>query len=113
MKILDAPPEDGACTGHPTEWWFPILAKTQLYGLTVKSQRENMAEAIRICNTCIVQRDCLEYSLRHEPVGIWGGFTEVERDQIRISRSIKASRPVNSNTRRWRRWHEKRAQAAG
>lgn len=40
--------------------------------------------AIRVCRTCPVQTDCLEYALTLGPVvGVWGGTTEKERRRIR------------------------------
>lgn len=37
-------------------------------------------EAKRICSTCDVRHECLEYALQtKEPYGIWGGLTELER----------------------------------
>jgi WhiB family redox-sensing transcriptional regulator len=37
-------------------------------------------EAKRICSTCEVRSECLEYALEHdERFGIWGGLSERER----------------------------------
>jgi len=41
-------------------------------------------EAKRICSTCEVRSECLEYALEHdERFGIWGGLSERERRRIR------------------------------
>ncbi len=41
-------------------------------------ERERRAK--RICVTCDVREECLEYSLHiKEPHGIWGGLNEAER----------------------------------
>ncbi len=41
-------------------------------------------EAKRVCLTCDVQAECLEYALRHdERFGIWGGLSERERRKLR------------------------------
>jgi WhiB family redox-sensing transcriptional regulator len=46
-----------------------------------KEARESRAK--RICSTCPVRRECLDYALRiREPHGIWGGLNETERRQI-------------------------------
>jgi len=41
-------------------------------------------EAKRICTTCEVRAECLEYALEHdERFGIWGGLSERERRRIK------------------------------
>jgi WhiB family redox-sensing transcriptional regulator len=41
-------------------------------------------EAKRVCTTCEVRSECLEYALRHdERFGIWGGLSERERRRVR------------------------------
>ena len=36
-----------------------------------------------VCRNCPVRTDCLEYALAHdEPWGIWGGFSEEERERL-------------------------------
>jgi len=51
-----------------------------------------MKDAIELCNSCHAEEHCLEYSLRHEPLGIWGGKTESQRALIRSERDILLSR---------------------
>ena len=41
-------------------------------------------EAKRVCQSCDVRSECLEYALRHdERFGIWGGLSERERRKLR------------------------------
>ncbi|RGE15867.1 WhiB family transcriptional regulator [Leucobacter sp. wl10] len=41
-------------------------------------------EAKRICESCEVRSECLEYALEHdERFGIWGGLSERERRKLR------------------------------
>src|SRR5690348_16343540 len=41
-------------------------------------------EAKRVCLTCEVRQDCLEYALAHdERFGIWGGLSERERRRLK------------------------------
>ena len=44
--------------------------------------------AIKICSGCTVVKECLDYSLPHEPFGIWGGLDEQQRLRIRVDRNI-------------------------
>jgi len=45
-------------------------------------------DAKRICTTCEVKAQCLEYALQNdERFGIWGGLSERERRRLRRSRS--------------------------
>jgi hypothetical protein len=53
---------------------------------------KNEDTAKQICSDCDVTIHCLEYSLRHEPFGTWGGMNEVERAQLRVKRNISLSR---------------------
>jgi len=43
---------------------------------------------LEICRECEVVKPCLEYALRYEALGIWGGTGEVEREMIRRERNI-------------------------
>ena len=41
-------------------------------------------EAKRVCASCSVRSECLEYALKNdERFGIWGGFSESERRALR------------------------------
>ncbi|WP_067781691.1 WhiB family transcriptional regulator [Actinomyces vulturis] len=41
-------------------------------------------EAKRVCATCEVREECLEYALAHdERFGIWGGLSERERRKLK------------------------------
>lgn len=41
-------------------------------------------EAKRVCRTCDVRTECLEYALQHdERFGIWGGLSERERRRLK------------------------------
>jgi WhiB family redox-sensing transcriptional regulator len=87
----DIPPKNGACKGQETSMWFPKMTRGTR-AIEAREIRAKTKTAIEICNSCDVSIDCLEYSLRHEPYGIWGGKTEEERATIRSKRGIVASR---------------------
>jgi hypothetical protein len=57
----------------------------------------NTRFAKKLCKTCAVRVECLEYSLQHEPWGIWGGHDEQVRAYIRATRNIKLSRDGRIN----------------
>ena len=41
-------------------------------------------EAKKVCGSCEVRTECLDYALRHdERFGIWGGLSERERRRLR------------------------------
>lgn len=85
------PPEGGACKGKPTHWWYPEFFRTQK--AHEKRNVLNIADhAKRICFKCPIRAECLDYSLKHEPFGIWGGFDERERLMIAISDGIVPTR---------------------
>jgi hypothetical protein len=88
---FDEAPRDGKCKGYDTNLWFPIFGQSP-----TKEERKinakNTAQALLVCNQCDKSYHCLEYSLRHEPYGIWGGETELRRAQMRANRNIRLSR---------------------
>lgn len=44
----------------------------------------SVREAKRICRSCAIRRDCLDYALREdERYGVWGGLSEKERVRLR------------------------------
>lgn len=74
---------DAACAGYETDLWFPD---------SYKSQRTRVKEALKICHTCPVRSQCLEFALdNEEEFGIWGGLTEGQRYEL--LRRSKAAKP--------------------
>jgi hypothetical protein len=93
---MTQPPANGACIGKPTNWWFPS-ASNRSSSDDRRDAREGAKKAITICNSCPVQDECLAYSLEWEPVGIWGGLPENDRDRMRRRLGIKIVRPLLSD----------------
>ena len=78
-----------SCTDVDTNLFFPI-------GLTGDAiEQTNLAKAM--CQSCPVQRQCLEFALRsNQDYGVWGGCTEDERRAIRRSRRAAARRALQA-----------------
>ena len=55
----------GSCLGHPHHLWFPELG----------DPGSGSEQAKRICSTCPVKQECLEYGIDTKSYGIWGGIT--------------------------------------
>ena len=68
----------GRCVGVDPNVFFPDEASGQAWS----------AEAKRICKGCEVRTDCLEAALRRGEVGVWGGLTDQERQELRIERGL-------------------------
>lgn len=88
---VELPPSNGLCKGHDVNKWFPMIV-AELTKEELKKVQQDSEEAKSICSRCEVQEQCLEYALRNEPLGIWGGKTEAERAFIRSERNILVSR---------------------
>lgn len=73
-----------ACQGQNVDLWFPKTG-------------ESARVAKRICFECPVRSDCLAHALKHEPVGVWGGFTDAERRRIKRRQRRKPSASVKSS----------------
>ena len=74
---------EAACRkpGVDSSLWFPD-----------RSRGKGVAEALRMCATCPVRKDCLEYALSApEHHGIWGGMLEHERRIERRRREREAA----------------------
>lgn len=86
-----------ACKGEDITLFYPILPAGQ--------HRKDVEIAKHLCEQCEVVKGCLEYSLHYEPLGIWGGKSEVEREVLRQQRNIrlpedrKASHSVRRSVR--------------
>ena len=53
-------------------------------------------EAKRVCLSCDVRSECLEYALANgEKFGIWGGLSERERRRLRRQRAQDTRRVIN------------------
>jgi WhiB family redox-sensing transcriptional regulator len=70
----------GNCAMEPPSTFFP-------------SDGAGVEHARRICATCPVKDDCLEYALRNRiDHGVWGGCSERERRRILKRRRVAAGR---------------------
>ncbi len=74
---------DAACHGADTTVFFPV---SDTYA----------GEAKAICASCPVAEQCLEYAIEtHQPDGVWGGLTAIERHRLvrrrqRVAREERA-----------------------
>lgn len=70
--------EQARCLGEDPQMWFPASP-----GATKVSR-----QAVALCRMCEVRIQCLDYALTTGQVyGIWGGLTEQEREQERLTRT--------------------------
>ena len=77
LYLLENEPEDagwqerGLCAQTDPEAFFP-------------EKGGSTREAKKVCLTCDVRQDCLEYALENdERFGIWGGLSERERRKLK------------------------------
>ena len=69
--------DKGECLASDPELFFPEDSIGSKY-------------AKRICATCEVAKECLEYALERDDKGIWGGASQRERRKIRKQRDCVA-----------------------
>ena len=72
--------EHAACKDTDPALFFPETAANRVY-----------KEAIAICKTCTVYKDCMRYAINNKiPFGVWGGLSpkQRERDGEQILASI-------------------------
>jgi len=68
---------NGLCRQIGVEIFFPDVSDVGDYKL-----------ARTVCSGCGVSEQCLEWAVRHESHGMWGGTTPLERKQLRRRRKI-------------------------
>ncbi len=61
-----------ACKGR-TELFFPRRAERP------QARHRREAKAARLCESCPVQPDCVQFAREHHEYGFWGGESEEER----------------------------------
>jgi len=80
-----------SCKEHDGSLWFPRNLP-DMNGTQRTAEYERIAQAISICNSCPIQLKCLDYAIRAEPFGIWGGASEAERVYLRARHNIECLR---------------------
>lgn len=79
--VMSYPQQDGwaargACRHSDPELFFPVTGR----GPALRQQ----AKAKRVCASCPVRIECLDYALQSgEGFGVWGGASEQERRLMR------------------------------
>lgn len=51
--------------------------------------------AVALCRECRLQPACLDYALRHDVTGVWGGTTGAERVELRRRRGLPDPAPLS------------------
>lgn len=83
-----------ACAEADPELWFAATGQNQW-----------TREAKRICATCPVISECLEYALPLQFLfGVWGGLTADERARLRRKRGIVNQTPISDDPK----WDDKK-----
>jgi WhiB family redox-sensing transcriptional regulator len=65
------------------EWMSEALCREIGGEIFFPADPNNWREAKIACSMCPVQNECLEYALKENVLGIWGGTTERDRQAIR------------------------------
>jgi len=71
--------EEANCADTDSEAFFTVEG-TSTY--------PNIFMLRKICGSCIVVNDCLDYALKNEVMGYWGNTTEHQRRKIRQKLNI-------------------------
>jgi WhiB family redox-sensing transcriptional regulator len=82
--VLEGTP---ACSTVDPELFFPQEDQGSLVAKYV-----NLSKAKAICSTCPLKNPCLEYALRNMEIGVWGGTTENQREELRRVNKIRVTR---------------------
>lgn len=88
------------CKGQDIAIFYPSYGKRYMFNGA--SHGKQVATAKAMCESCKVIKGCLEYSLHFEPLGVWGGKTEIEREVLRRQKGIQlpSDRQSSSSVRR-------------
>lgn len=72
--------QEAACRSIKDGGTLTVEESDAIFFLT-PGKKANRAKAF--CGACPVKRDCLNYALLYNEVGIWGGMTDEERVSLR------------------------------
>jgi WhiB family redox-sensing transcriptional regulator len=89
--VLDGDP---ACANVDPELFFP--QEMDIGDSKIVSKYGNLAAAKEICSTCPLKAPCLEYAINNSEIGVWGGTTEHQRDDIRKVARVRLVRRSNN-----------------
>lgn len=96
MNGRDAWRRHAACRGRRTEIFFidetlPTMRPERNGAITQVLRRAVIdPAAVRLCASCPVAAQCLDYALRHNVDGVWAGTVPDERRQLRKLSGITA-----------------------
>jgi WhiB family transcriptional regulator, redox-sensing transcriptional regulator len=75
--------------GEPAGWQEKALCAQTDPEAFFPEKGGSTREAKRVCSSCEVRAECLEYALENdERFGIWGGLSERERRRMRRSQAM-------------------------
>jgi WhiB family transcriptional regulator, redox-sensing transcriptional regulator len=78
-----------------TEWMADGHCATQPPSLFFPSDGAGVEKARKVCATCPMRTQCLEYALVNRvDHGVWGGTSERQRRRILKSRRLAAGSPI-------------------
>lgn len=84
VKVSAAPAAD-----QEGDWQVRALCRTTDPEAFFPEKGGSTREAKRVCRSCEVRTECLEYALdRDERFGIWGGLSERERRRVKSNAGI-------------------------
>ena len=107
MNEATAPYFDGSqlCAQTDPEVFFPEMPeipttlpekdKRRLRKLYSQQFKEEEATAKQICGHCNFLKECLDYSLRTDVQGIWGGTNAKERKELRKTLNMLNPKPLS------------------
>lgn len=91
--------DEPACAQADPELFFP--QEMDMGFGKFSSSYYNLEAAKRVCDGCPLKLKCLEYALHNPQVGIWGGTTESQRENLKRSiRRKKAKSLLSENSGR-------------
>jgi WhiB family redox-sensing transcriptional regulator len=83
IKVEESWLDQAACAKTNPDLFFPPR------GVGRRSKHAQAAK--EICAGCPVRRDCLQWALDNDEVGIWGGLTQRERVVFRHGGNLRLS----------------------
>src|SRR4051794_7319829 len=91
--------EDEILGGDATLWMADAACAEHANNADVWFDKAGVTAAKRVCQGCLVQRECLAYAITEDMVeGTWGGATADERKQL-----VASGRLTGDLIRKWGR----------
>jgi WhiB family redox-sensing transcriptional regulator len=87
---------DNTFRPHRPDWQEKALCRGETEVFFNEGSPNAIADAKRFCNRCPVRGMCLQFALKNDEIGVWGGTTTMERQRLKKTRRRNIDFPTET-----------------